>query len=102
MDFGSLNAPSKLFFKFSKYCLEIFSNFFNKTPQILNIKKLIKAKCIDVIRSLPEFDEVLNPNNKCYDHHTILDFMILVLLMKHCKLVTVKNISHSKMSILKS
>lgn len=101
-DFGSLNAPSELFFNFSKHCVKIFSKIFTNTPHIRNIKNYINDKCIEIIKSKSEFVNILNQNNECYDHHyAILDFMILVLLRKHSKWVAKKNISQSKLLILK-
>lgn len=78
-----LLVPSDNLFEISKFHIETFRSFFNSQPQSLNIKGEIIKLCIkNVEKSHPSwFDDA----NCCSGHHKqILEFLIVILLRKHC------------------
>lgn len=75
---NGLTTPSNHFFNICKVHIKIFEDTFKNRPHIANIKKFIIEKC--VISTENWF-----ASNECYPHRmSILDFMLKVLLRKHC------------------
>lgn len=82
-DFGSLCAPSDLFFEVCKIHIKIFEKLFSTNRAMKNIKKVMIQQCIECTNSTIYgfwFDE----KNTCYSHRLeILNLLILTLLRKH-------------------
>lgn len=76
-DFGSLKAPSEEFFNICREHVAVFRTVFEESPQLDGIKAHIVEKC--KIKTPEWFSD------PCSDHkNTLLDFLLLVLLRKHC------------------
>lgn len=82
-DFGNLFAPSDLIFKICKLHILIFDHFFKTKKEIRFIKNIIIEHCI--LATEKENETWFKKEGSCYNHKIkILDFLILILIRKHC------------------
>lgn len=82
-DFGSLCAPSDLFFEVCKIHIKVLEKLFSTNKAMKNIKKVIIQQSIECTNSTIYsfwFDE----KSACYNHRLeILNLLVLILLRKH-------------------
>ena len=84
--FGSLKSPNQYFFLLCKLQIETFRKKFDKTSHERNLKSLIVESCVEIANNSTEYAQWFSLNNDCVNHRTkILNFMILVLIKKHCQ-----------------
>lgn len=82
-DLGKLKAPTDCFFEICKAQIYMFGSMFYKKYHIKNFKKHIVKLCINNTRI--KFPDFYNDQNPCCEHNkSTLNFMILVLIRKHC------------------
>lgn len=89
-DFGSLCAPSDLFFEICKIHIKVFEKVFTENKCMKNIKKIIVKQCIDCTKDTI-YSSWFDENDICYKHRIeMLNLLILTLLRKHSTWATYK------------
>lgn len=92
-DFGNLYAPSDTLFNICKIHVAVFQDVFQHQMQIINIKQQIIAECKRITEKDEEYNLWFDEKSECFNHRmAILEFLILVLLRKHCYWATQKHI----------
>lgn len=89
-DFGSLCAPSDLFFEVCKIHIKVFENIFVENKSIKNIKKYIVEQCVKCTKN-SVYNFWFDESNSCFKHRIeMLNILIITLLRKHCSWETHK------------
>lgn len=89
-DFGSLCAPSDLFFAVCKIHIKVFEKIFSESKEIKNIKKTIVEQCVNCTKNTI-YSFWFQENNVCFKHRMeMLNLLILTLLRKHSSWETYK------------
>lgn len=90
-DFGRLNAPTDRFFDICKDQIIMFGKIFSEKAHIKNLKEYITNICVH--NSSIKFPDIYSDQNPCSEHNKLaLNFLILVLIRKHCTWLTEKYI----------
>ena len=94
--FGSLKAPSEIFFKISELLVKVFEIHFEHNCHKNNIVEKITQNCVEQIKiHFPTF--LSNESEQCYNHlKTLISFFILVLLRRNCKWVVTNKLNNKR------
>lgn len=96
------NVPTSEFFKVCWHQILFFKENFKNKIHIIKLKEYFKTMCIAITNK--RFPNWFLQSDPCCDHRLkTLDFLLLILIRKHCKWIkdTQKNYKH-KLSILNS
>lgn len=90
-NFCKLKAPTDYYFKISKEQIYLFSRMFSERAEMKDLKKNIVQLCI--ANTSITCKDLYVEQNPCHEHNkTALNFMILVLIRKHCTWLAEKHI----------
>jgi len=91
-----LKAPSDYFYNLIKIHFGVFKKYFDRKPDIFNLKKKIMQVCILSTEKIDVYSDWSSHTNTCYEHRRhLLNQFTLLLIRKNCKWLTDKIASQS-------